>query len=195
MRYKHLGIWQPYTWKDYYMNVKYLALDWHRLVLKKEISSLLSGTTPRVYFARWRPSATGNLRGSVLDLTPSELKYIAVNSEASFAMVEDQEQVDKFLSIMESLPKLKKIIYWRYKGLANYKNENIIGHRHLMELGREFEKTIPGILKIVSRMARPTISALSFTLQAPPVNLPRGPSIPTARLDTGPSITCTSIPA
>ena len=26
MRYKHYGIWQPYTWKDYYLNVKYLAL-------------------------------------------------------------------------------------------------------------------------------------------------------------------------
>ena len=26
MRYKHHGIWQTYTWKDYYLNVKYLAL-------------------------------------------------------------------------------------------------------------------------------------------------------------------------
>ena len=26
MRYKHYGIWQPYTWKDYYLSVKYLAL-------------------------------------------------------------------------------------------------------------------------------------------------------------------------
>ena len=26
MRYKHYGIWQPFTWKDYYLSVKYLAL-------------------------------------------------------------------------------------------------------------------------------------------------------------------------
>ena len=26
MRYKHYGIWQPYTWEDYYLSVKHLAL-------------------------------------------------------------------------------------------------------------------------------------------------------------------------
>ena len=26
MRHKHYGVWQPYTWKDYYLNVKHLAL-------------------------------------------------------------------------------------------------------------------------------------------------------------------------
>ena len=26
MRYKHYGIWQSYSWKDYYQSVKYLAL-------------------------------------------------------------------------------------------------------------------------------------------------------------------------
>ena len=26
MRYKHFGIWQGYTWQDYYLDVKYLAL-------------------------------------------------------------------------------------------------------------------------------------------------------------------------
>ena len=26
MRHKHYGIWQPYTWKDYYLHAKSLAL-------------------------------------------------------------------------------------------------------------------------------------------------------------------------
>jgi len=38
MRYKRYGIWQPYTWKDYYLNVKYLALACSLLALNLEIS-------------------------------------------------------------------------------------------------------------------------------------------------------------
>jgi len=28
MREKEFGIWRPYTWQDYYDNVKYLCLGW-----------------------------------------------------------------------------------------------------------------------------------------------------------------------
>jgi long-chain acyl-CoA synthetase len=146
MRYKHLGIWQPYTWKDYYMNVKYLALGLASLGFKEGDKLLIVGdNSPEWYFAELAAQCNrGICAGLYSDLTASELKYIAVNSEASFAIVEDQEQVDKFLNIKASLPKLKKIVYWRYKGLANYNDEILTGHKHLMDLGREFERVYPG---------------------------------------------------
>ena len=50
-------------------------------------------------------------------------------------MVEDQEQVDKFLELEKDLPALKKIIYWKYKGLSNYKNPLLIGYREVRRDG------------------------------------------------------------
>jgi long-chain acyl-CoA synthetase len=146
MRYKHLGIWLPYTWKDYYMNVKYLALGLAALGFKEGDKLLIVGdNSPEWYFAELAAQCNRGVSvGLYSDLTAAEIQHIAVNSEASFAMVEDQEQVDKFLHIEKHLPRLKKIVYWKYKGLANYRNENIIGHRHLMDMGREFEKAHPG---------------------------------------------------
>ena len=62
-------------------------------------------------------------------------------------MVEDQEQADKFIEIEKELPKLKKIVYWKYKGLANYKNPILAGYREVLEMGREYEKTHPGLFE------------------------------------------------
>src|SRR5450759_3440303 len=112
MRYKHYGIWQAYTWQDYYQNVKYLALGLLNLGFKAGDKLLIVGdNAPEWYFAEL--AAQSNLGVSVglySDLSPSEVKYMAISSGASFAMVEDQEQVDKLLQIEKDLPGIKKII-------------------------------------------------------------------------------------
>ena len=46
MRYKHYGIWQPYTWEDYYLDVKYLALGLLSLGFKAGDKLSLSGIMP-----------------------------------------------------------------------------------------------------------------------------------------------------
>ena len=81
------------------------------------------------------------------DLTPSEIKYIVENSEARFAVVEDQEQVDKFLQIKHELPLLKKIIYWNYKGLAHYDDPILMGYREVLGQGRKYEEEHPGLFE------------------------------------------------
>ena len=59
MRYKHYGIWQPYTWKDYYLDVKYLALGLLSLGFKAGDNSLSSGIMPRSGIApSWPPKPT-----------------------------------------------------------------------------------------------------------------------------------------
>ena len=52
MRYKHYGIWQSYTWQDYYSNVKYLALGLLSLGFKPGSKLLIVGdNSPEWYFA------------------------------------------------------------------------------------------------------------------------------------------------
>jgi long-chain acyl-CoA synthetase len=146
IRYKHHGIWQTFSWKDYYLNVKYLALGLLSLGFKPGDKLLVIGdNAPQWYFAELAAHANHGVSvGSYSDLTPQELKYIAANSEARFAVVEDQEQVDKFLQIRGELPLLEKIIYWRYKGLSGYNDAMFVGYRQIQQLGQKYEAEHPG---------------------------------------------------
>ena len=149
MRYKHYGIWQPYTWKDYYLNVKYLALGLLSLGFEPGDKLLIIGdNAPQWYNAELAAQANhGASVGVYSDLIPPEIKYIAKNSEARFAIVEDQEQVDKFLEIKDELLLLKKVIYWSYKGLAHYDDPFLMGYRQVLQLGEKYEEEHPGFFE------------------------------------------------
>jgi long-chain acyl-CoA synthetase len=149
MRHKHYGIWQPYTWKDYYLNVKCLALGLLSLGFEPGDKVLIIGdNAPEWYYAELAAQANHGVSvGVYSDLIPSELKYIAENSEARFAVVEDQEQVDKFLQIKSEIPLVKKIIYWNYKGLAHYGEPILMGYREVLQQGRKYEEEHPRVFE------------------------------------------------
>lgn len=149
MRYKHYGVWQPFTWKDYYLDVKHLALGLLSLGFQHGDRLLIMGdNAPQWYCAELAAQASRGIAvGAYSGLTPSETKYIAQNSEARFAVVQDQEQVDKILQIRNELPLLEKVIYWNYKGLSHYHDPTLIGYREVLELGKKYEGENPGLFE------------------------------------------------
>jgi long-chain acyl-CoA synthetase len=146
MRYKHNGIWRPCTWKDYYTNVKHLALGLLSLGFEPGDKVLIIGdSAPQWYYAELAIQANrGVAVGMYSDLTPQEIKYIAQTSEARLAIVEDQEQVDKLLHIKDELPRVNRIIYWDYKGLVRYDNAILMGYKQILQLGEKHEQDHPG---------------------------------------------------
>jgi long-chain acyl-CoA synthetase len=149
MRYKHNGIWQPYTWKDYYLNVKYLALGLLSLGFEPgDKVAIIGDNAPQWYYAELAAQTNHGLSvGLYSDLTPREIRYIVENSEARFAVVEDQEQVDKVMQIKSELPLLKKIIYWNYKGLAHYDDPILMGYREVLQQGRKYDEEHPSLFE------------------------------------------------
>jgi long-chain acyl-CoA synthetase len=149
MRHKQRGIWKPFTWKDYYTNVKYLSLGFISLGLKPGDKVIIIGdNAPQWYYAELAAQAGhGVAVGVYSDLTPSEIKYLAVNSDAAFAIVEDQEQVDKFLEIKNDLPLLKKVIYWDHKGLSHYDNPILMGYQQVLEVGKQYDTEHRGLFE------------------------------------------------
>lgn len=149
MRYKQFGIWKPYTWEDYYINVKYLALGLLSLDFEPgDKIAIIGDNAPHWYYAELAAQANhGASVGIYSDLIPPEIKYIASDSDSRFAMVEDQEQVDKFLQIKDELPLLKKVIYWDPKGLIHYDDPILIDYEQVLELGRKYEETHPGLFE------------------------------------------------
>ena len=149
MRYKDFGIWKPYTWKDYYENAKYLALGLLSLDFEPGDKIIIIGdNAPQWYYAELAAQANhGASVGIYTDLTPPEIKYIAEDSEIKFAVVEDQEQADKFLQIEGELPLLKRVIYWDPKGLDHYDEPILAFFGDVLEMGREYERLHPGLFE------------------------------------------------
>jgi len=149
MRHKHRGIWQPYTWQDYYLSVKCLALGLISLGFQPGDKVLIIGdNAPQWYYSELAAQSNHGVSvGLHPDSSPSEIKYIAQNSEARFALVQGQEQVDKLLEIKEELPRLEKVIYWNYKGLSHYDDPILMGYKQVLKLGKEHEEAHPGLFE------------------------------------------------
>ncbi len=146
---KRFGIWQQYSWKDYYENVKHLSLGLMSLGLKAgDVVAIIGDNEPEWLWAEFATQAAGGVAtGIFVDSVPSEVKYTATHSDAKFAVVNDQEQTDKFLSVKDQLPSLQKIIYWDPKGLRNYDDPILISFDDVIQLGKEYEKTHPGLFE------------------------------------------------
>ncbi len=143
---KKFGIWQKYSWQDYYHQVKYFSLGLVSLGLKPgDVVCIIGDNEPEWFWSEFAVQAAGGIAtGIFVDATPSEVKYVAAHSGARFAVVNDQEQTDKFLEIRDELPLLEKIIYWNPKGLKDYDDPILVGFTEVMKMGRLHEETGPG---------------------------------------------------
>ena len=83
--------------------------------------AVIGANRPRIY---WGMSAAQCLRGIAVpvyhDSVGAEMQYILAHAEARWALVENQEQVDKVLDIQSQLPHLQCIIYDDERGLRGY---------------------------------------------------------------------------
>ena len=104
-REKDYGIWNPYTWREVYEQVKYLCLGLISLGFQKgEKATLLGESEPELYWSELAVLSAGGVATAVYpDCTSLEVEYIFKDSESVLAICEDQEQVDKFLELKDRL--------------------------------------------------------------------------------------------
>ena len=146
---KKFGIWQSYSWQEYYDNVRYFSLGLISMGLEKgDVVCIIGDNEPEWFWGEFAAQSAGGITtGIFVDSIPSEVEYIATHSGAKFAIVNDQEQTDKFLEIRENLPLLKKIIYWDPKGLKNYDDPILISFTEVMKLGKKYAETSPDLFE------------------------------------------------
>ena len=147
MRVKDRGIWQRYSWKDYYEKVRDLCLGMISLGLQQEDKICIIGENkPEWFWAELAAQCAGAVAvGIFTDCVPSEVKYFVEHSESSFVVAHDQEQVDKLLEIKDQLPLLKKVIYWDPQGLWEYDDPDLLSMTQVMEMGRGYGQVAPGL--------------------------------------------------
>jgi long-chain acyl-CoA synthetase len=139
MRQKDLGIWHTWTWSEVAAIVRHFALGLGELGLKRgDKVAIVGRNRPRLYWSMAAIQCWGGVPVPVYsDSVADEMAYVLEHAEASIAIVEDQEQVDKLLSISDRLPKLTHIIYDEQRGLRDYDHSRMHSFEQVEANGRK----------------------------------------------------------
>src|SRR5262245_13225838 len=122
MRHKDLGIWQTWTWDAVLEEMRAFSVGIAELGLARGDKVAIVGTNrPRLYWAMCAAQALGAVPVPIYaDSVADEMAYVLEHAEVTIAVAEDQEQVDKILSISDRLTRLTHILYDEPRGLRDY---------------------------------------------------------------------------
>lgn len=136
-REKDLGIWQSWTWAQVRDEVRALALGLKQLGLKRgDTLAIIGDNRPHLYWTFTAAQSLGAIPVPLYqDSVADEMAFVLEHADVRFAVVEDQEQVDKVQSIADRLPRLQKIIYDDPRGLERYDPANLHALADLMANG------------------------------------------------------------
>ena len=137
-RHKDLGIWQTWTWAEVAALVRAYAAGLHRLGLQPgDTIAVVGSNRPKLY---WTMMAAQALRAIPVpvysDAVADELAFVLAHAEAKFVAAQDQEQVDKILSVSDRLSHLNRIVYDDPRGLDDYDDSRLIAVGEVIEDGR-----------------------------------------------------------
>ena len=141
IREKDLGIWQASTWSQYFEEARLIAIGLGSLGFARgERVAIVGDNRPQLYWAVMAVQALGGIPVPIYqDSIEKEMEYIIDHAEARFAVVEDQEQVDKLLGVRARCPYLQHVVYDDPRGMRAYGEPGLVSLAELRELGRKFE--------------------------------------------------------
>jgi long-chain acyl-CoA synthetase len=166
LRKKQFGLWQEYTWKDYYEAVKCFGLGLIKVGLQTgDVVAIVGDIDPEWFIAELSTlSVGGKAVGVFTDGLPAELEYIIAHAGATIIVAKDQEQIDKIIAIRERIPGLRKMIYWEDKGLWNYNDPQLISFDEVQKLGQELGSSNQGLFEqLIEKGEADDIAVLCYT--------------------------------
>ncbi len=165
-REKKLGVWQPTTWAQALDWVRCLACGLAALGLQRgEHVAIVGENRPRLYAVMLAAQSLGAIPAALYqDAVAAELAYPLKLATMRFAVVEDQEQVDKLLSVRETLPLLEHILFHDPRGLRRTTAQGLRSLDEVEELGRQHLALHPDRFEQAVAQGRPQdVAALFFT--------------------------------
>jgi long-chain acyl-CoA synthetase len=146
IREKDYGIWQSWTWSEYYAEARRLALGLASLGFGRgDKAAIVGDNRPQLYWSVMAAQALGGVPVPLYqDSIEREIGYVIDHAEARFAVAEDQEQVDKLLNVRRDCPRLEWIVYDDPRGLRSYTEPFLLSLDQVKERGREFDQSHPG---------------------------------------------------
>ena len=143
-REKDLGIWQTWTWHEVADEVRAIACGLAAEGFGRGMHLAIVGDNrPRLYWAMIAAQALGGVPVPMYQDAPAaEFVFVLNDAEIDYALVEDQEQVDKLLEAKPRVPTLRHVYYDDPRGLRKY--DGVTSFEQLVEKGRAYDLAHPG---------------------------------------------------
>ncbi|MBH0231151.1 AMP-binding protein [Halobacillus yeomjeoni] len=166
-RQKDLGIWNEWTWKDYYEAVETFALGLQKqfAIEKSEKVGIIGDNRPHWIVSELAIQSLGAIPfGIYQDTTSSQLIHYIRSSKVKTLIVEDQEQVDKVLEVIDTIPNVEQIIYYNPKGLRNYTHNKLHFFDDIQAIGQKEVARHPQLIQDKISQSVPTdLAFIAFT--------------------------------
>ncbi|WP_223465235.1 AMP-dependent synthetase/ligase [Massilia soli] len=145
-REKYLGIWQTYSWAEVNAEVRAMACGLASIGFKRGMNlAIIGDNRPRLYWAMLAAQSIGGVPVPLYQDAPAaDMAYVLNDAEVAFAMVEDQEQVDKLLELKSLCPLVAHIAYEDERGMRHYSQPGLLSMAELARLGRAYDQANPG---------------------------------------------------
>ncbi len=156
-REKKLGIWQSYSWADYYAGARRIGLALRALGHRRgEPVQILSEDRREWLYCDLGIAAIGGIPSGVYTTdSAGQLAYLMQDSGARFLFVENDEQLDKYLEVEDQLPEVEKVIVFDRDGLADFSHDKVMFLDELLQLGEAEEKARPEAFEAALREVQP----------------------------------------
>ncbi len=166
LREKEYGIWQTLSWADLAALVRDLAGGLAQAGLQRGQHLVVIGENrPRLYAAMLAAQSLGAIVVPLYqDAVATEFAYPINNAEIAYAVVEDQEQVDKMLELRTACPQLGHVWFDDPRGLRHYREPGLASLDALVEAGRAWNARHAGFFDAEVAQGGPDdVAAMFFT--------------------------------
>ena len=166
LREKDRGIWQTYSWAQYYQEVRDFGLGLSAQGFRRgDKLAVIGDNRPRLYWAQLAAQSLGGVAVPVYqDSIAGELVHVLSHAEISVVVAEDQEQVDKIFSLIDRLSDLKLVIYDDPRGMRHYASPLLKSFDEIQISGRDLGATHPDYVEgEVDKGAPDDVVLLNYT--------------------------------
>ena len=166
IREKDLGIWQMWTWREVADEVQRLACGLAAAGFQRgDKLAIVGDNRPRLYWGMAAVQCLGGIPVPLYqDSVAQEMEYVIDHADVRFALVEDQEQVDKVVEISGNCPKLEKIYYDDPRGMRDYSGDHLQDFESLCAQGEKFAQQNPDFLTSeINQGSTSDISVILYT--------------------------------
>jgi long-chain acyl-CoA synthetase len=145
-REKYLGIWQTWSWSQVNVEVRELACGLASLGFERGMNlAIIGDNRPRLYWAMLAAQCLGGVPVPLYQDAPAaDMAYVLNDAGIEFAVVEDQEQVDKLLELQALCPQVRHIAFEDERGMRHYRQQGLVSLAALQEQGRAWDQANPG---------------------------------------------------
>jgi long-chain acyl-CoA synthetase len=166
LRKKEYGIWHDISWNEYFNSARYIGSALISMGLEKgECVSILGDNCIEWVIIDMGVQCAGGVSAGIYSTNAwPEVEYVIENSDSKFLFLENEEQLDKWITFKDKTPLLKKVIVWDLEGLRNFEDPMVMTYQDFLEVGRKFAEKNPDLIdKRMDDLKPDDLSVLIYT--------------------------------